>query len=187
MKRWRWLPVRRKRWLAPLRWLLPVLALSLSTPPAAEALPLKAVRARLKILALSLDEAGDILSGDDDAADVAIERGRLALYRGDCDGAVAHLSRPDLEEDEMGSALLQIAMGCARGTAATVVLRDDEKGVVVRFQDDDDVAMFPLIERFTRERRANHWHRSRRQVGPCDDDLTACCTGRLPMARHADP
>ena len=108
------------------------------------ALPFKAARARLRIVTLELDEAAEILAGDDDSTDVAIERGRLALYRGDCDGAQATLERPDLEDSDEGAALLSVAKGCARGSAATVILRDD-RGVVVRFQDDEDQALFPLI------------------------------------------
>jgi len=107
-------------------------------------LPFKAARARVRILTLELDEAAAILAGDDDSAAGAIERGRLALYRGDCDGAQATLDRPDLEDSDEGAALLAVAKGCARGSAATVILRDD-RGVVVRFQDDEDQVLFPLI------------------------------------------
>jgi hypothetical protein len=112
---------------------------------AVNALPLATLRARLKILDLELDEAAKILEGGSDDPEIAIERGRLALYRGDCDAAFATLDRPDLEDDEEGAILLTVAKGCARGTAATVVERSEEKGVVVRFQDDDDRALFPLI------------------------------------------
>ena len=58
-------------------------------PGDARALSLTAMRARLAILELELDEAQGILSGDGEHPEVVIERGRLALYRGDCDGAVA--------------------------------------------------------------------------------------------------
>ncbi|HZO12341.1 MAG TPA: hypothetical protein VFB62_03760 [Polyangiaceae bacterium] len=115
------------------------------TSGAAFGVPVSAVRARLKILSLELGEAAQVLEGAGDDPEVAVERGRLGLYRGDCDGAVVALTRADLEDHEEGSALLQVAQGCARGTAATVVERDDKNGVVVRFQDDEDRALFPLI------------------------------------------
>lgn len=111
----------------------------------AVALPLKAQRARLEILALELGKAASTLSGEDDELAVAIERARLALYRGDCDAAVAQLERPDVDSDEEGAHLATVAKGCARSSAATLVLSDDERGVVVRFQDDEDQALFPLI------------------------------------------
>ncbi|MBW2458478.1 MAG: hypothetical protein JRI68_28520 [Deltaproteobacteria bacterium] len=131
---------RRGRLLA----LLATVALLCALPGDALGFPFKAARARHRILTLDLDGAAAILTGDDDSADVAIERGRLALFRGDCDGAVATLERPDLEDDDESAALLSIALGCARGSAATVIRRD-ERGVVVRFQDDEDEALFPLI------------------------------------------
>jgi hypothetical protein len=123
---------------------LALAALLLALPGDALGLPFKAARARLRVLTLELDMAAEILAGDDDSTDVAIERGRLALYRGDCDGAQATLERPDLEESDEGASLLAVAKGCARGSAATVILRDN-RGVVVRFQDDEDQALFPII------------------------------------------
>jgi hypothetical protein len=114
-------------------------------PKVADALPFKAVRARLLILELDLAGAEEILSGEDADPEVAIERARLALYRGDCDAALAIIERPDLEEVESHPLLLEVSKGCARGTAATVIVRDDVKGVVVRFQDDEDRALFPII------------------------------------------
>lgn len=115
-------------------------------PSLAHGLPFKAMRARLAILDLDLSGAQGILdeAGEDDA-DVALERARLAVYRGDCDGAVALLERPDMDEIEEHALLMEVAKGCARGTAATVIMRDDERGVVVRFQDDADAPLFPII------------------------------------------
>ena len=124
-------------------------------PLIAEAVVLKATRARLAILELELKAAEVILEGDDDDPDVAIERARLALYRGDCDGALAVLERPDLDEVDEHPLMLEVAKGCARGTAGTVIVRDDEKGIVVRFQDDDDVSLFPVIVEAAVASRAN--------------------------------
>lgn len=105
---------------------------------------LHAVRARLATLDLDFAAAGKLLDGAGDSADVVVERARLAIYRGDCDTAVALLDRPDLREHEQAAELEVIAVGCARATAATVV-REDPRGVVVRFQDAADVALFPLL------------------------------------------
>jgi len=111
----------------------------------ATALPFKALRARVAILELELDKATDILAGDDSDAEIAIERARLALYRGDCDTALAIVERPDLEDIDEHALLLEVAKGCARSSAATVIMRDDDKGVVVRFGNDEDSTLFPII------------------------------------------
>lgn len=122
-----------------------------AAPEAHARLPLvgdvsRADRARAAILELDVKAAGEILEGADQADPVlAMERGRLALYRGDCDGAALILGRPDLSATAEGAGLGDIARGCARATAATVIVRDDERGVVVRLQDDDDRALVPLL------------------------------------------
>ncbi|AUX48953.1 hypothetical protein SOCE26_104980 [Sorangium cellulosum] len=106
----------------------------------------RAARARAAILEIDVPAARDILK-DADPADttLALERGRLAIYEGDCDGAAAIFARPDLAATAEGAALGDIARGCARGTAATVVVNDEARGVWVRLQDDDDRALVPLL------------------------------------------
>ncbi|WP_437755788.1 hypothetical protein [Sorangium sp. So ce1389] len=106
----------------------------------------RAVRARAAILEIDAPAARDILK-DVDLADpaLALERGRLAIYEGDCDAAAAILARPDLAATAEGAALGDIARGCARATAATVVVNDEARGVWVRLQDDDDRALVPLL------------------------------------------
>ena len=104
---------------------------------------------RLSILDMDLDGARRILDGTDashpgDGA-LAIERGRLGIYAHDYDGAAALLSRADLAATNEGADLGDIARGCARGMAATVEVRDDERGLVVTLQDDDDRALVPLL------------------------------------------
>jgi hypothetical protein len=105
-----------------------------------------AMRAEEQILALDLDEAAKTLSGEggDDPL-VLREKGRLALYRDECDAAAIGLSRPELAMDEQAGQLADIARGCARVSAATLVRRDEARAVVVRFQDDGDEALFPFI------------------------------------------
>jgi hypothetical protein len=114
-------------------------------PKLAQALPFKALRARLAIMELELADAEAILAGEDDEPEIALERARLQIYRGDCDGALAILERPDLDEVDEHPLLLEVSKGCARGTAGTIILRDDARGVVVRFQDDADRSLFPII------------------------------------------
>lgn len=114
------------------------------TPAAAQSLGIAALRARIAILDLEFGEADSLLEGAGDQAEIVIERARLALYRGDCDGAVALLDRSDLREHDGAADLEPVAIGCARAMAASVT-RKDPRGVVVRFQDAADVALFPVL------------------------------------------
>jgi hypothetical protein len=105
-----------------------------------------AALARGAILELDLATAHSILDAVDSAdPQVAIERARLAIYEGDCDRAVELLSRSDLASSDETRHLGDIARGCARATAATVVVEDKAKGVWVRLQDDEDQALVPLL------------------------------------------
>ncbi|WP_437689316.1 hypothetical protein [Sorangium sp. So ce176] len=125
-------------------------ALAMAAAPASGRLSIgdldRATRARAAILEIDVPAARDILK-DADPADpsLALERGRLAIYEGDCDAASAILARPDLAATAEGAALGDIARGCARATAATVVVNDEARGVWVRLQDDDDRALVPLL------------------------------------------
>lgn len=103
-------------------------------------------RARAAILEIELEEAGRILqdANPNDTA-LAVERGRLFIYQGNCDGAAQLLSRPDLAATAEGADLGDIARGCARATAATEIVRDEENGITVRLQDDEDRALVPLL------------------------------------------
>lgn len=134
----------RARWLPLLRLLAVALVLLRAPVATADERSLTALRARLAILDLALDDAASILDGAGDDPAIAVERARLAIYRGDCDGAVTLLERPDLREHDGAADLAPIAAGCARATAAAVI-RKDERGVIVRFQDAFDVALFPWL------------------------------------------
>ena len=115
----------------------------------------RAQRARDATLELDVIGARAVLDGADPADPVvAVERGRLALYEGDCDSAAAILSRSDLAATTVGAELGDIARGCARATAATLIVRDEERGVVVRLQDDEDRAMVPLMAEVADRARA---------------------------------
>jgi hypothetical protein len=106
----------------------------------------RASRARDSILELDLPAGRQALEGIDPAdAALSVERARLLLFSGDYDGAVDLLGRGDLAGTEEGAELGYISLGCARGMASTVTVRDDARGVEVRLQDDDDRALVPLL------------------------------------------
>jgi len=105
-----------------------------------------AARAEELILRLDLDDARkELEQADLDDPDAAFARGALALYQEDCDAAVVALSRPEVLEKEEGSLRADVAKGCARVTAATVVVKDDAASVSVRLQDENDRALVPLL------------------------------------------
>jgi hypothetical protein len=107
---------------------------------------LHALRAQELIDGLDLDPARKELDQTDlDDAAAAVERGRLALYEEDCDGAVVALSRPEVLEREGAGLLADVARGCSRVTASTVVIKDEPSAVVVRLQDENDRALVPFI------------------------------------------
>jgi len=127
---------------------LAVLATASST--ASGSLPLgdldRALRARDAILEMELPAARSILEGADPMdPTLAMERARLLIYEADCDAAAALLARPDLAGTREGAAMGDIARGCARGMAATLVVEDAARGVLVRLQDDEDRAFVPIL------------------------------------------
>jgi hypothetical protein len=76
---------------------------------------------------------------------LALERARLQMYEQDCDGAVDVLTRPDVAPLEESLALVDIARGCARVVAQTVVETDEANGVEIRYQDEFDRSLTPVI------------------------------------------
>ena len=125
----------------------------------AHASPPDSVHAALaRELTLGLDFADahkELLAGSPDDPNIAVESGRLALYEGDCDEALVLLARADVAKTDEGSSLADVARGCVRVTAATVVDKDDVNAVEVRYQDDADRALTPLIvETVVRAREA---------------------------------
>jgi Peptidase MA superfamily len=113
-------------------------------------------RARQLILGLDLDDAKkELQQGDAGDPEIQRERGRLALYEADCDTALVSLAAAttggvDEETDE----LLDIARGCARVTAAIVQDEVKTSDVVVRYQDEADRALTPLIVETVEKARA---------------------------------
>jgi peptidase MA superfamily protein len=105
-----------------------------------------AERAQALIAGLDCDEArGELASADPEDLGVAVERARLAIYELDCDGALAILGRPELQKSESGQQLADIARGCQRVTAALAVDRDELRGIEVRWQDEHDRPLAPLL------------------------------------------
>lgn len=83
---------------------------------------------------------------------LAIERARLALYVGDCDGAEATLSSLSPEVDQVAG-LLALSRSCAGAVAAARVIEDHERGVWVRLQDASDEPLVPYIARVAERAR----------------------------------
>jgi hypothetical protein len=103
-------------------------------------------RAQQNTIGLDFADAHkELAAGDPDDVAILIESGRLALYEGDCDDALVTLARSEVAKTEEGSMLGDIARGCVRVTAATVVDKDATNAVDVRYQDEADRALTPLI------------------------------------------
>ncbi len=103
-------------------------------------------RAQSFIAGLDYDEARRALSpADPDAPSVALERARLSIYELDCDGAATIMGRPEVQKLPGGEALADIARGCQRVTAALAVDKDERRGIEVRWQDEHDRALAPLL------------------------------------------
>jgi hypothetical protein len=117
---------------------------------------LHAARAEAFTLGLDYAEAHQELdAGDADAPEILLESGRLALYEGDCDTALVALARTEVSKIDEGASLADIARGCVRVSAATMVEKDEANAVEVRFQDEGDRALAPgIIETVVKARDA---------------------------------
>jgi hypothetical protein len=112
-------------------------------------------RAADAITEMDFDEAHRELDGADTSdVNVALQAGRLALYENRFDDAVGILSRADVARNEGGAQIADIARGCARATAATILERDEGRGIEVRFQDENDRAVMPLLAETIEKARA---------------------------------
>lgn len=116
-------------------------------PLPAQSLPMVHARRAFELTTqLDLDLAAKELEGADlEIPAIAAIKARLALFTGDCDGATALLARRAFETDEAARSLADVARGCARVTAGVVVLTDEARGIEVKFQDEHDAALFPLL------------------------------------------
>jgi hypothetical protein len=106
----------------------------------------RAARANEHTIAMEYDQArAELAKADPEKVQVVLAKARLAIYEEDCDLAAALLSRGEAAQTEEGRGLADIARGCARVTSATAVSKDDASGVVLRFQDDADAALAPML------------------------------------------
>ncbi len=121
-----------------------VLAFAAPAPSLAQSLMVRRIQSL--IAGLDLDEARrELMVADADDPNVALERARLAIYQSDCDGAAAILDRSEVRKAGDGEMLADIARGCQRVTSALVGSTDPERGIEVRWQDEHDAAMAPLL------------------------------------------
>jgi hypothetical protein len=80
--------------------------------------------------AMEYDKArAELGKADPNSPSVALAKARLALYEEECDLAAVLTSRQEVAQGEEGRIIADVARGCARVTAATVVDRDDAAGV----------------------------------------------------------
>ncbi len=93
---------------------------------------------------LDVTRAASLLEGAR-GPDASYLRALLAVYRADCDGAVAVLASPALRERPEVASLYDLARRCAAATAGGVVVDDAKRGVWLRLQDEADKALAPLL------------------------------------------
>ncbi len=145
---------RRRPWSTGL-WAIAAVCALVASPRPTVAQDDVANRAQALIAGLDFDEARQVLAPESDNPRVLLERARLAIYELDCDGAAAILARPEVEHVEGGEDLADIAHGCQRVTASLAVDRDEARAVEVRWQDENDRALAPIvIETIARAREA---------------------------------
>ena len=135
-----------------------LLAVCGPTSAGAQADPGEAVAARANdlIIAMEYDKArAELAKADPNSPAVVMAKARLALYEEDCDLSAALMSRTDVAQTEEGRVLADVARGCARVTAATVVDKDEAAGVVIRWHDEADRALMPLMVDTVNKARAS--------------------------------
>jgi hypothetical protein len=149
----------RNRFPRTLTWLVLLAALAVARPTPSRAGDAVVAAAQAMIAGLDLDSARAVLRAasalDGDDPRLALERARLAVYELDCDGAAAIVGRPEVRKVDRDGVIGEIARGCQRVTAALTVERDEVHAVEVRWQDEHDAPLAPLlIETVTRVRDA---------------------------------
>lgn len=126
-----------------------VIWLSCAPPHMARAEDILSRGAQALIVGLDFDEARTLLAGaaavDPDNPQLALERARLSIYEQDCDLAATILTRADVQRADRGGVLGDIARNCQRVTAALRVERDEAHGIEIRWQDEHDAPLGPLL------------------------------------------
>lgn len=100
------------------------------------------------IVGLDFDEARrelDVAQTVVDDPRIGLERARLALYELDCDKAAAILARPEIARLQDGEMLADTARGCQRVTSSLILSEDKARGIEVRWQDENDASLAPLL------------------------------------------
>jgi hypothetical protein len=105
-----------------------------------------ASRAHELTVAMDYDKArAELAKADPNSPAVILAKARLALYEEDCDLTAALLARADVGREDEGRLIADVGRGCARVTAATVVDKDDANGIFIRYQDEADRTLTPLL------------------------------------------
>lgn len=114
----------------------------------------RASKARALTFELSSAEALKELAGASEADQLlSVERARALLYEGRCAESAAIVARPDLADSQEVAAIGGAARGCERSMAGAVVVENAEAGAWIRFQDDADVVLAPLLVEVVRQTR----------------------------------
>jgi len=106
------------------------------------------------IVELDVTRARELLDEHSDSPAMPLERARLALYMGDCEGAQAVLVGAGAGVMREGVDLLAVATACAGATAGALIVKDDKAGVHVRLQDGRDEVLVPFIVQVADRARA---------------------------------
>jgi hypothetical protein len=120
----------------------------LRTPPGAESVQPLSTRLReaaRSLTALDPARAEAWLKGVSDLEpSVAYLRARIALAKGDCEGASKLMAaQSNVPPQELET--LRVAEGCARAMAGAEVVHDESKGVWIRLQNSRDRVLVPLL------------------------------------------
>lgn len=124
---------------------LALVAACLALPQSTRATPGQPGRVLDAIVELDVVRARELLDERSDSPAMPLERARLALYTGDCEGAQAVLAGASAASVREGADLLAVAAACAGATAGALVVKDDKAGVHVRLQDGRDEPLVPFI------------------------------------------
>jgi hypothetical protein len=96
------------------------------------------------VTTLDLSAAEEVL-GKRSGPEVNRVRARIAIYRGDCEGASARLSSGPSASAKGARELREYAEKCAGGTVGGHVIEDTERGIWIRLQDKSDQVLAPLL------------------------------------------
>jgi hypothetical protein len=106
----------------------------------------------LSILTLELDRALARLEGHS-GPEVSLFQARIAIYRADCEGASARLSRAQLKANKSARELGEFAERCANATVGGHVIEDKERGIWLRLQDRLDEVLVPFLTKTAADAR----------------------------------